>query len=170
MISDGLIIREIRDSDNTELARVIRSVLEEHEVPQVGTTYADPILDSLYEYYNRPRAGYYVVEQNGIVMGGAGITGLEDHDGECLRAAKNVFSQRPQGLVASDPGCCTAVWNWPPIRDMSICYLETMPYMKKAQQLYLKNGFEYLEGPMGNTGHYSCTVWMLKKLSQTNTG
>jgi putative acetyltransferase len=45
-----------------------------------------------------------------------------------------------------------------------------MPYMKKAQQLYLKNGFEYLEGPMGNTGHYSCTVWMLKKLSQNNIG
>jgi putative acetyltransferase len=36
--------------------------------------------------------------------------------------------------------------------------------MKNALNLYEKWGFKYLEAPMGNTGHYSCTVWMLKKL------
>lgn len=41
-------------------------------------------------------------------------------------------------------------------------YLETMPYMKAAQKLYMASGFEYIEKPMGNTGHYSCPVWMLK--------
>jgi putative acetyltransferase len=44
------------------------------------------------------------------------------------------------------------------------CYLETMPYMKAAQKLYKKNGFSDIEGPIGNTGHYSCNVWMIKKL------
>jgi putative acetyltransferase len=44
------------------------------------------------------------------------------------------------------------------------CYLETMPYMDAAQALYKKNGFVNLDKPMGNTGHYSCPVWMLKKL------
>ena len=44
------------------------------------------------------------------------------------------------------------------------CYLETLPYMKAAQQLYLRAGFDYLEEPLGSTGHYSCDVWMLKKL------
>ena len=44
------------------------------------------------------------------------------------------------------------------------CYLETMTYMKAAQGLYLKKGFEYIDGPMGNTGHYSCPVHMLKEL------
>lgn len=42
------------------------------------------------------------------------------------------------------------------------CYLETMPYMDDARKLYKKVGFEFLEKPLGNTGHYSCTVWMLK--------
>jgi putative acetyltransferase len=169
VISDGLIIREIRDLDNAQLARVIRSVLEEHEVPQVGTTYADPILDSLYEYYNRPRAGYYVVEQNGIVMGGAGITGLEDHEGNVCELQKMYFLKDLRGSGIGSRmlhRCLELAIN----QGYECCYLETMPYMKKAQQLYLKNGFEYLEGPMGNTGHYSCTVWMLKKLSQTNIG
>jgi putative acetyltransferase len=35
------------------------------------------------------------------------------------------------------------------------CYLETMPYMEAAQQLYKKVGFEYICAPMGNTGHGS---------------
>jgi putative acetyltransferase len=44
------------------------------------------------------------------------------------------------------------------------CYLETMPYMQAARKLYNKNGFLNLKEPIGNTGHYSCNVWMLKKI------
>lgn len=44
------------------------------------------------------------------------------------------------------------------------CYLETMPFMEDAQKLYLKNGFAYIDHPMGGTGHYSCPVWMLRNL------
>jgi putative acetyltransferase len=36
--------------------------------------------------------------------------------------------------------------------------------MHAAKALYKKNGFVNLESPMGNTGHYSCNVWMLKQL------
>ena len=34
---------------------------------------------------------------------------------------------------------------------------------ERLQKLYKKAGFQYLDAPMGNTGHYSCPVWMLKK-------
>ena len=44
------------------------------------------------------------------------------------------------------------------------CYIETMHNMNKAQTLYLKKGFRYLENPLGNTGHSSCPVWMIKEL------
>jgi len=44
------------------------------------------------------------------------------------------------------------------------CYLETLPYMKDARKLYKKVGFKSLEKPLGNTGHYSCTEWMIKDL------
>lgn len=44
------------------------------------------------------------------------------------------------------------------------CYIETMTYMTAAQNLYKKSGFQYLEGPLGDTGHFSCPVQMLKKL------
>ncbi|MCW8980710.1 MAG: GNAT family N-acetyltransferase, partial [Altibacter sp.] len=44
------------------------------------------------------------------------------------------------------------------------CYLETMPYMTAAQKLYERVGFRYIDGPMGDTGHYSCPVHMIKDL------
>lgn len=43
-------------------------------------------------------------------------------------------------------------------------YLETMPELKKAMSVYEKFGFYYLNGPMGNTGHFGCDVWMMKNI------
>jgi putative acetyltransferase len=36
--------------------------------------------------------------------------------------------------------------------------------MEAAQKLYNKTGFKYLDGPMGNTGHFSCPVHMILDL------
>ena len=44
------------------------------------------------------------------------------------------------------------------------CYLETLPYMEDARKLYRKFGFQDLKTRMGNTGHYSCDLWMIKSL------
>ena len=43
-------------------------------------------------------------------------------------------------------------------------YIESMPELKKALGIYEKFGFRYLNGPMGNTGHFGCEVWMIKEL------
>ena len=48
------------------------------------------------------------------------------------------------------------------------CYLETLPEMLNAQKLYRKVGFVYICEPMGNTGHTTCPVWMLKELTIDN--
>ena len=41
-------------------------------------------------------------------------------------------------------------------------YLETMPELHVAVPLYEKFGFTYLNGPLGNSGHNGCDVWMMK--------
>ena len=46
------------------------------------------------------------------------------------------------------------------------CYIETMDYMKRAQTLYLRSGFDYIDGPLGDTGHHACGIKMLKTISQ----
>ena len=41
-------------------------------------------------------------------------------------------------------------------------YLETMPELQQAIKVYEKFGFNYLTGPLGNSGHFGCSKWMLK--------
>ena len=43
-------------------------------------------------------------------------------------------------------------------------YLETFPNMKEAINLYEKFNFQYINYPMGNTGHFYCTTRMLLNL------
>jgi putative acetyltransferase len=42
-------------------------------------------------------------------------------------------------------------------------YIETMPELKKAIELYERFGFRHLEAPLGHTGHFGCSTWMLWK-------
>jgi len=163
MISDVPIIREMTPADNAQLAQVIRSVLEEHRVPKIGTTYADPILDSLYEYYKKPGAAYFVVENQHKIMGGGGIIALEAHEGNVCELQKMYFLKDVRGIGMGTKMLAHCLER-AEYEGYEFCYLETMPYMTNALKLYVKWGFEFLKAPMGNTGHYSCTVWMLKKL------
>ena len=43
-------------------------------------------------------------------------------------------------------------------------YLESMPELKAGVKLYENLGFEYLDGPLGNTGHNSCDLWMISTI------
>lgn len=44
------------------------------------------------------------------------------------------------------------------------CYLETLDELKGAVHLYEAFGFRHLSERMGNTGHHSCGICMLKEL------
>ena len=46
-------IRKIKESDNAFLAKMIRDVFEEHDAPQEGTVYSDPITDNLYAFFQK---------------------------------------------------------------------------------------------------------------------
>lgn len=157
-------IREIQPQDNVALAQAIREVLIEMEVPKVGTAYADKALDMMFETYDSDRSVYFVVEnEEGEILGGAGIAQLANYKGNVCELQKMYFTQkaRGKGLGAEMINKCLNV-----ARQFGFekCYLETMPNMKDAQRLYLKTGFEYIDGPLGDTGHCSCPVWMIKNL------
>ena len=156
-------IREIRQEDNHDVARVIRSVLEEHNVPKTGTAYADPELDHMFEAYGKPRHAYFVVEYDGDIVGGAGIAPLIDGGHEVCELQKMYFllQVRGKGFGSLMMEKCLEVAR---AFEFSTCYLETMEYMEAAQKLYRKSGFGYLDAPMGNTGHCACGVWMTKPL------
>ncbi|HEX8270730.1 MAG TPA: GNAT family N-acetyltransferase [Flavobacterium sp.] len=162
-------IRKIRQQDNAAVAQVIRDVLIEHNVPKVGTAYADPELDTMFEAYTRPRTVYFVLEKEGRIIGGAGVAPLQNGDEDVCELQKMYFLDEARGL-----GYGTLMMQkcLAEAKDLGFknCYLETMPYMEMAQKLYLKSGFSYIGEPMGSTGHTSCPVWMLKDLDTNYDG
>lgn len=160
---DDCIIRDITKKDNPQIAQVIRGVLIEFGVPKVGTAYADKSLDHMFETYNSKKKAYFVVEENNLILGGAGFCQLENFDGNVCELQKMYFAPEVRGRGVGARMMKTCLDKAKEF-GFQKCYLETMPYMVDAKKLYSKSGFINLEKPLGDTGHYSCNVWMIKEL------
>ncbi len=156
-------IRPIKKGDDPSVGQIIRSVLEDFNVPKVGTAYADKSLDCMFETYQKPNTAYFVLEEGNRLIGGGGIAPLEHYDGNVCELQKMYFlpEARGRGLGTEMIDRCLQQAR---IFGFDQCYLETMEYMEAAQKLYKKYGFQYLQGPMGDTGHYSCGVHMILTL------
>jgi putative acetyltransferase len=157
------LIRDIQPSDNPLLANLIRDVLIEFEVPKEGSTYADKVLDTLYEHYSQPRAAFYVVELDGEIVGCGGVIQLDNYKGNICELQKMYFTKAARGKGIGSK-ILTLCLEKAKKLGFDQVYLETRSNMKVAQDLYLKYGFYHLDKPIGDTGHYVCPVWMLKDL------
>ena len=163
MTTEDFIIREIQSKDNAQIAKIIRGVLIEFGVPKVGTAYEDKATDEMFQNFQKETSVYYIVEYENKIIGGVGIAKLDNFEGNVCELQKMYFASiaRGKGLGSKLIEKCL---DKAKSLNYESCYLETMPYMMAARGLYEKNGFKNLEKRMGNTGHYSCNVWMLKKL------
>lgn len=159
-----VVFRPITSKDNIEIASVIRSVLIEMGVPKVGTAYEDPELDYLHQAYQTPRSIYYVLECDGKLMGGAGISPLAGEDPSVCELQKMYFLPEARGYGWGDKMIDKCL-NFALENEFRLCYIETLPNMKAAQRLYSRKGFDYIANAMGATGHTSCNVWLTKHLS-----
>ena len=157
------IIREVLEKDNTALAFVIRRVLVDIGVPKIGTAYADPELDYMHKTYLKEKAAYFVLEEKDIIIGGAGIAPLEGGEPIVCELQKMYFLEEARGKGLGEKMIDHCL-DYARKEGFELCYIETLPYMKAAQKLYIKKGFEYIDGPMGTTGHISCNVWLTKRL------
>ena len=158
----SIIIREIQQDDNEQIANVIRQVFISDNYPKTGTAFADSQLDFMFETYNKPNAIYFVVEDNGKIIGGAGVSQLDNSDENICELQKMYFllEARGKGIgFEMIQKCLQKAKEF----GYEKCYLETLPEMLNAQKLYMKVGFEYLCAPLGGTGHTSCPVWMIKE-------
>lgn len=163
MTSQDFIIREIQPKDNAQMATVIREVILEMGAPKIGTAYEDKATDQMFENFEKPTSFYFVVEHNNKVVGGAGIAKLDSFEGATSELQKMYFLPIARGKGLGSKLIKTCLEKAKTL-GFDNCYLETMPYMEAARKLYKKNGFTNLDKPMGNTGHYSCNVWMIKEL------
>lgn len=156
-------IREIEPRDNSEIAAVIREVLVEMGVPKIGTAYEDKSLDDMHSTYQNKNERYFVVEEDGKLIGGCGIAPLLQADESICELQKMYFLPvaRGRGIGGEMMKKCL---DFARAAGYKQCYLETLPYMEDARKLYARTGFRSLDKPMGDTGHYNCTMWMLLDL------
>ncbi len=158
-----MFIRPINESDNEPLAIILREVLIEMNIPKMGSAYEDPEIDDMYNSYKSIRSRYFVVEENDLILGGAGINPLRDGDLDVCELQKMYFLKSLRGRGIGDKMIDICL-DFAIKSNFKKCYIETMPNMTNAQRLYLKKGFEYIDEPLGNTGHTACPVWMIKAL------
>lgn len=156
-------IRHIAAEDNEALARIIRATLSEFGAARPGTVYYDPTTDALYELFRKEGSVYFVAEKEGKIVGGGGIYPSDGLPADTCELVKMYLLPEARGaglgrlLIQKCIDFATGL-------GYKNVYLETMPELKQALATYAKFGFEYLSGPMGNTGHHGCELWMLKRI------
>ena len=158
-----MLIRQIIESDNKPLATILREVLIEMNIPKIGSAYEDPEIDNMYNSYSSARSRYFVVEENTEILGGAGINPLRDGRPDICELQKMYFHKSLRGRGIGDQMIQICI-GFAIEAGFKKCYIETMPNMLKAQKLYLKKGFKYIDSPLGNTGHNACPVWLIKNI------
>jgi putative acetyltransferase len=158
-----MVIRRIEPGDNTAIADVVRAVMTEFGADPKTTVLGDHTLNTMYENYQEKGAGYYVVEVDGQIIGGAGIRRL-DGAGETICELQRMFllpEGRGKGIGRQLMTVC--------LEDAKkfgykTIYLESLSNMRDAIGLYHKTGFQPIEKAMGNTGHGGCNVYMTLNL------
>lgn len=156
-------IRPIQPEDAAGVAAVIRKVMPEFGASGPGFALHDPEVDDMYAAYSEPRCAYFVILSEGKVIGGGGVAPLAGGDGQTCELRKMYFLPELRGLGLGQKliNLCLDT-----ARDLGYtqCYLETLECMKQARALYAKNGFEPLQRPLGDTGHFGCNAWYIKRL------
>jgi len=156
-------IRTIEPGDNKALAAIVRNTLAEFGANHPGTVYYDSSTDQLSEIFQEPRSVYYVALTEKGLAGGAGIYPSPGLPPDTCELVKMYLMPDARGLGLGRSLIEKAL-QFARENGYGKVYLETMPELKKAMTIYERFGFQYLKGPMGNTGHTGCAIWMLKEL------
>jgi putative acetyltransferase len=158
-----MMIRSIQPADDQLLGTVIQQVLKEFGIDRPGTAYYDAQLFSLSSLFQTPRSGYWIATVDEKIAGGGGIFPTKGLPEDCVELVKFHLLPiaRGKGLGYKIMEQCFAAAKEMGYNKM---YLETMPELTTAIPLYERNGFQHLQAPMGDSGHFACSVWMLKSL------
>ena len=159
----ALHIRPIEQKDNQSLAIIIRESLAEFGANKPGTVYYDSTTDALYELFKTPGSVYFIAEEDDKLLGGGGIFPTDGLPNKTCELVKMYLHKNARGKGVGRT-LIEHCLQWAKQNGYEQVYLETMPELKQALKVYELFGFEYLDGPLGNSGHFGCDRWMLKQL------
>lgn len=159
----GVVIRPITAADDAAMAAIIRAVMPEFGAVGDGFAINDPEVDWMHRAYAAPRSAYFVVERDGVVLGGGGIAPLQGGAADVCELRKMYFLPTLRGVgvgAALMARCLDSARRV----GFTQCYLETLRGMDAAMRLYVRSGFRRLDAPLGATGHGGCNAFYLREL------
>ncbi|WP_326987566.1 GNAT family N-acetyltransferase [Chryseobacterium sp. MP_3.2] len=156
-------LRKIEKKDNEVLAKIIRSCFHDFKVATAGTVYEDPTTDHLSELFRQINSALFVVEIEGELGGCCGIFPTEGLPEHCAELVKFYIHKdfRGQGLGKN---LMEESIDFAKMSGYKSIYIESLPEFSTAVSIYEKQGFTYLEKPLGNSGHSGCNLWMIRQL------
>jgi len=157
------LIRPIRAADDAAVAVIIRDVMASFGATGPGYSSSDPEVSAMSAAYDGARFAYFVLEEDGRVLGCGGIAPLAGATPDVCELRKMYLlpEARGRGLGKRMLHHCLEAARLCGYRH---CYLETLSGMDAAQELYLKTGFTKLDRPLGSAGHSGCNRHYLLEL------
>ncbi len=159
----SVIYRKVKSEDNPFLAKVIRNTIEEFGAPRTGTVYSDESTDHLFELFEVPKSILWVAEVEGKPVGCCGIFPTEGLEKGYCELVKFYISSAVRGKGIGKELMLRSI-NAANEMGYKNVYLESLPHFSKAIAMYEESGFKTLDTQLGNSGHSSCNVWMVKKI------
>lgn len=145
-------IRPIQASDNQAIKRILQTDLKVAHLDIPGTAYFDKNLDTLSQFYEKARRGYFVVVDDfQEVVGGAGFAEF-DLEKNIAELQKLYLSKATQGHRLSYQ-LISLVEQAAKNAGYDKLYLETHHNLKAALHVYPKAGFTKLAGPIEESLH-----------------
>lgn len=156
-------LRNIIPTDNKVIATLIRRVFEEFDIAMPGTVYTDPATDALYELFQHPDSAYFIATYQDEIVGGCGLYPTECLPDGYAELVKFYVHPKHRGKGLGQM-LMQKVFETAVAMQYTNLYLETFPQLGKALSLYERTGFVALDKPLGNSGHFACSIWMEKVL------
>ncbi len=163
MPSPNITLRPIEPADNAQVRQLVVNTLNEFGAFGPGYASSDTELDDMYQAYQGDGCIYLVLEEDGHILGGAGLGPLKGTSGKICELQKMYFDPSIRGMGWGRKMIQYCL-DFAKEQEYDQCYLETLPDMKPAQHLYARFGFSYISERKGDTGHTSCHVFMMKTL------
>jgi len=142
-------------------AELIRTNLKKLHLDIPGTAYFDPELDHLSDYYAKPGRGYYVLIDNGTVIGGIGLAECSGFRNCCeLQKLYLADSEKGKGLGY---GLVSFIEDKAREKGYRRIYLETHSSLQAAIHIYEKAGYQRIDRPVSIV-HGAMDRFYLKEL------
>ncbi|MCR4947010.1 MAG: GNAT family N-acetyltransferase [Lachnospiraceae bacterium] len=145
------------------VAHIIRRNLEAYGLNIQGTAYYDEALDHLSEYYEHPERAYYVLTDEGEVIGGVGFGECAFFD-KCCELQKLYLKDSVKGRGLGY-GMLDFIEERAAEKGYRRIYLETHHVLKTAIHVYERRGYLRIERP-DSVVHSTMDRFFIKELRE----